>query len=427
LQVSLRLMIYGWAILALTLLACGVVRTDAFTPSRARVGTSTSCKLNMGAVAETSAKTQTRGLQHSKERLAGRGDIVSMDEEDEFASFFLDADAEEVNPPKSGETITGTVIEMDDNGALLEIGGKMSGYLPLKEASLIPIKHVNSVFEVGQDVTAEVIGTLRGMPVMSLRSAQLISAWEKVLGMRASDESFETKVIEVNRGGAVCSVEGLKAFLPGSHFLGVPDESIVGNTIKVKFLDVNEQEGKVVISQRRAMMDAQDVDLRKGEVVSGTITGLRNYGAFLELDGGIAGLLHISQISYDRVDSLESLFTIGQRAKVMVIEHDKANGRVALSTKTLEASPGDMLRDMNKVFEVAEETGKKFHERMDNDRKAREAAAKDIVADLGGSVDENSSDPLVSVAESIESILASIVSDDAEPASAAADVPAAAE
>lgn len=363
-----------------------------------------------------------KGLESVKERSAGRGDIVGMEEDaDDFGSLFSEADSEEQNPPRVGETITGTVIEMDDNGALLEIGGKMSGYLPLKEASLSPIRHVNTMFEVGQDVTAEVIGTLRGMPVMSLRSAQLITAWEKVLDIRASDESFETKVIEVNRGGAVCSVEGLKAFLPGSHFLGVPDESIIGNTIKVKFLDVNEQEGKVVVSQRRAMMDAKDMDLTKGEVVSGTVTGLRNYGAFLELDGGIAGLLHISQISYDRVESIENLFTIGQRAKVMVIEHDKANGRVALSTKTLEANPGDMLRDMNKVFENAEDTGKKFHERMDNERKAREAAAKDIVAGLGGNMEEGSGDPLVSVAESIESILASIVSDDGDAENADAE------
>ena len=113
-----------------------------------------------------------------------------------------------------------------------------------------------------------------------------------------SDESFETTITEVNRGGAVCLVEGLKAFLPGSHFLGVPDEGVIGNTVKVKFLDVNEEEGKVVVSQRRAMMDAQNVDLKKGEVVQGTVTGLRNYGAFLELDGGVAGLLHISHISF---------------------------------------------------------------------------------------------------------------------------------
>merc|ERR1712146_31331 len=148
-----------------------------------------------------------------------------------------------------------------------------------------------------------------------------------------------------------------------------------------------------------AMMDAQDVDLKKGEVVQ----------------GGVAGLLHISQISYDRVENLENLFSIGQRAKVMIIDHDKSNGRVALSTKTLEVNPGDMLRDMNAVFEKAEETGKMFHERMDAERKAREAAAKDIVAGLGGNVEGESGEPLVSVAESIESILASIVSDD-EPA-----------
>lgn len=322
-----------------------------------------SSHMNLNMVAMTEKQGSLFGV---KGRLSGRGDIlIEGDDDDEYGALFAEADSEEQNPPKRGEIITGTIIEMDDNGALLEIGGKMSGILPLKEASLKPIKHVNTVLDIGETITAECLGTLRGMPVLSLRSAQLITAWEKVLDIRASDESFETEVIEVNRGGAVCLVEGLKAFLPGSHFLGIPDESIIGNTVKVKFLDVNEQEGKVVISQRRAMMDAQDVDLKKGEVVQGTITGLRNYGAFLELDGGVAGLLHISQISYDRVENLENIFSIGQRAKVMIIDHDKSNGRVALSTKTLEVNPGDMLRDMNAVFAKAEETGKIFHERID--------------------------------------------------------------
>jgi small subunit ribosomal protein S1 len=403
-------MIYGQALLVALLVSISMDVQAFVTSSRGVRLMHQHQSLSMA----TTMQAKQGGLDTVKAKSMGRGDLIVDDDDDEFSSYFTAADNEETSPPKAGETVTGTVIEMDDNGALIEIGGKMSGYLPVKEASLIPIKHVNKMLEIGQDLTAEVIGTLRGMPVMSLRSAQLVDAWEKVLKQRASDESFETTVIEVNRGGAVCSVEGLKAFLPGSHFLGVPDESIIGNTIKVKFLDVNEEEGKVVVSQRRALMDAQNIDLTKGEVVSGTVTGLRNYGAFLELDGGVAGLLHISQISYDRVDNLENLFTIGQRAKVMVIEHDKANGRVALSTKTLEPNPGDMLRDMNSVFEKAEETGKKFHERMDNERKAREAAAKDIVAGLGGSIDETSADPLVSVAESIESILASIVSDDVE-------------
>jgi len=95
----------------------------------------------------------------------------------------------------------------------------------------------------------------------------------------------------------------------------------------------------------------------------------------------------------------------------MILEHDRMNNRAALSTKTLEPNPGDMLRDMNAVFEKAEETAKRYIERMQEDRKAREAAAKDIVAGLGGALDESGVDPLVSVADSIESILASIVSD----------------
>ena len=254
----------------------------------------------MGSVLDVKHKQQQ--LDMGKEKYAGRGDLVSMiDDEDnevDTYSFFAEADEDEVDPPKVGQTITGTVIEMDDNGALLEIGGKMSGYLPLKEAALIPIKHVNTVLEMGQELTAEVIGTLKGMPVISLRAAQLVTAWEQAISMRATDATFEAKVIEVNRGGVVCAALGLKAFLPGSHYMGTPDESIIGQTLKVKFLDVNEDDGKLVISQKRAMMDGQTTDLRRGAVVGGTITGLRNYGAFLELDGGMAGLLHISQVDY---------------------------------------------------------------------------------------------------------------------------------
>ena len=139
-----------------------------------------------------------RQLDMGKEKYAGRTDLVSMIdiEEDEIDSYslFAEADNDEQAPPKTGQTVTGTVIEMDDNGALLEIGGKMSGYLPLKEAALIPIKHVNTVLEIGQELTAEVIGTLKGMPVISLRTAQLIVAWAHALEMRAADSTFDAKV-----------------------------------------------------------------------------------------------------------------------------------------------------------------------------------------------------------------------------------------
>lgn len=374
-----------------------------------------------------SSRTVLGGMKafvETKEKYNGRVDLTTMTEEkddsDQILTDDVVAEAAEnaMVPPKVGQMITGTVIEMDDNGALLQVGGKMPGYLPLKEAGLIPPKHVSEVVEIGQEITAEMIGTLRGMPVISFRTEQLVKAWENILEVRAKDEPFEVKVLEVNRGGAVCECFGLKAFLPGSHFLGVPDESIIGRVIQAKFLDVVEEEGKLVISQKNAM-NADAADLVRGEVVSGTVTGIRNYGAFLELDGGHAGLLHISQISYDRVDNLEQLFTIGQRIKVMILEHDKLKNRVALSTKTLEPSPGDMLRgNMEMVFEKAEETAKKYHARLEAERVAREEAAKEIVAGLGGdSSDGNTQGGEQGVAESIESILASIVADSDQPTS----------
>ena len=194
---------------------------------------SKSAASQLNAAVVDSARTQK--LNKIKAKTTGRYDLATMVDtnDDEAASMFADADAEEVDPPTVGQTITGRIIEMDENGALLEIGGKMSGYLPMKEASLIPIKDLTAHYQVGQEVTAECIGTLKGMPVISLRPYQLQAAWEKIIQMRAADTTFEVKVIEVNRGGAVCDAYGLKAFLPGSHSSVQVDESMIGSTFNV--------------------------------------------------------------------------------------------------------------------------------------------------------------------------------------------------
>lgn len=182
---------------------------------------------------------RTGKLNKIKERMTGRYDLISMVEEGNEAdsySSFQDADSEQVDPPKVGQTVTGIIIEMDDNGALLEIGGKMSGYLPLKEASLVPVKELNGMYSIGQEITAEVIGTLKGMPVISLRPYQLEQAWEQILAIRTADTPFDAKVLEVNKGGAVCDVFGLKGFLPGSHCQGPADESLIGTVLKVSHI-----------------------------------------------------------------------------------------------------------------------------------------------------------------------------------------------
>lgn len=232
-------LIYALFLSLITTSVFGNVFQTAFVsfPSTKINSKSTATQLNVAVV--DSARTQK--LNKIKAKTTGRYDLATMVDtnDDEAALMFADADSEEVDPPTVGQTITGRIIEMDENGALLEIGGKMSGYLPMKEASLIPIKDLSAYYQIGQEVTAECIGTLKGMPVISLRPYQLQAAWEKIIQMRAADVTFEVKVIEVNRGGAVCDAYGLKAFLPGSHSSVQVDESMIGSTFNVCSLTNN--------------------------------------------------------------------------------------------------------------------------------------------------------------------------------------------
>lgn len=249
-----------------------------------------------------------------------------------------------------------------------------------------------------------------GQLLVSVRRIQYRQAWEKVVEQQNSDEVFEAEVVAVNRGGAICLVEGLRAFLPGSHLTGqLPTEDLIGQTLPLKFLEVNQESNKLVVSNRRAVVEQQMTDLSRGDIIDGIVKALKPYGAFVEV-GGMSGLLHISQISYDRIDNLEKVFQLGDKVKCMIIDHDKVNGRIALSTKTLEPEPGDMLKDPQRVFDMAEETAAKYHERMEAERRAREEAAKDIVMGLGDSLDDlsdgdSSADPLADVNDSLDSLL----------------------
>jgi small subunit ribosomal protein S1 len=166
---------------------------------------------------------------------------------------------------------------------------------------------------------------------------------------------------------------------------GGASEAMIGKKIPLKFLEVNQEANKLVVSNRRAVIEHSMASIKRGDVYDGTVTAVKPYGAFVEIMG-MSGLLHISQISYDRVEDLDATLACGMAIKCMVIDHDKAAGRIALSTKTLEPEPGDMLRDPNRVFSLAEETAAKYHARVEAEKIAREQAAKEMVLGLGDSL-----------------------------------------
>lgn len=311
--------------------------------------------------------------------------------------------------------VQGTVVEYANGGAIVDIGAKASAFLPEQEAALIqpPGSDVSDLVELDTEFDFQIISEEdeNGQLLVSRRRIQYRSAWEAVLEMQATDAIMEAEVIAVNRGGAICLVQGLRAFLPGSHLAGqLPTDDLLGQTLKLKFLEVNQENNKLVVSNRKAVVESQMEDLSRGDVVTGIVKALKPYGAFIEV-GGMSGLLHISQISFKRIEDLEKVLQPGMQVKCMIIDHDKVNGRIALSTKTLEKEPGDMITDPQSVFDNAEETAKEYHRKMEEERQAREKTARDIVLGLGDSLDGldgddgDAVDPLADVSDSLDSLL----------------------
>ena len=305
-----------------------------------------------------------------------------------------------------GDRVTGTVAMIDGPAkAWIEIGGKNHALLTMKEASIAPPEigeTIGDVVNLGQEYELEIISDVdngrEGLVTVSLKRIAYEKAWDKLTELYLKDPVVDGTVVAVNRGGAIVLVEGLRAFCPGSHLMasgGIATETMVGKKLQVKFLEVNKELSKLVVSNKRATLEHAMDAVERGNVVKGVITAVKNYGAFVEvvspadadgdaLTGGtLSGLLHISQISYDRVTDIEQTLHEGMEVKCMILDYDKTNGRIALSTKTLEPEPGDMLRDPQRVFELAYDTAAKYHARIEAEKIAREKAAQDMVLGLG--------------------------------------------
>lgn len=267
---------------------------------------------------------------------------------------------------KIGSKIKGTVTRVIAQGAFVDVNTKSPAFLPLTEACIHPIKKVEEAGIIpGVQEEFVVTGKYEATDslILSLRSIQYDIAWERCWQLQNEDVTVIGKVVGANKGGVMAMVEGLRAFVPFSQIsTKCTEEELLGKEIPLKFVEVDEEGSRLVLSNRQATIDGQ-VQLGVGSVVVGTVQDVKPYGAFIDL-GGINGLLHVSQISHDRVSDIATVLQPGDTLKVMVLSHDRDRGRVSLSTKKLEPTPGDMIRNPTLVFEKAEEMAQTFRQRI---------------------------------------------------------------
>ena len=265
-----------------------------------------------------------------------------------------------------GDIVAGTVFSIEPRGALIDIGAKTAAYIPIQEMS---INRVDAPEEVLQSNETREFFILTdenedGQLTLSIRRIEYMRAWERVRQLQTEDATVRSSVFATNRGGALVRIEGLRGFIPGSHIsTRKPKEDLVGEELPLKFLEVDEDRNRLVLSHRRALVERKMNRLEVGEVVIGTVRGIKPYGAFIDI-GGVSGLLHISEISHDHIDTPHSVFNVNDEVKVMIIDLDAERGRISLSTKQLEPEPGDMIKDRQLVYDQAEEMAAKYREQM---------------------------------------------------------------
>lgn len=249
-----------------------------------------------------------------------------------------------------GEVTTGTVLTLRKHEVLIDLGPQGVGFVPRREVGF------SRALKEGDEVTASVVDTEldNGYSLLSLRKAAKDRGWEEVAAKLESGEVIDVAPYDANRGGLLVEYEGVRGFLPVSqlsaeHYprVGSSDKdeilqrlnSLIGQSLKVRILDSDRKANKLIFSEKEAIKDGladRLSSLKISDTVKGVVTGVVDYGAFVNVEG-IEGLVHISEISWERVNNPGDYLKVGQTIEAKIISIDK--DRLSLSIKQLSQDP----------------------------------------------------------------------------------------
>ena len=257
---------------------------------------------------------------------------------------------------KKGQVVRGKVHNYESDGAYVDIGGKSLAYVPINEVSVKSSGDWSDVLPLHEELDFLIIGEqdADGQVKLSRRQLEVKRLWDELAELQEEGKSLQVRVTGVNKGGVTVDVRGLRGFIPRSHLSEREDlNALIGQTLTATFLESDRDRNKLVLSQREASRSENFSKLELGQLVEGKIVSIKPFGLFVDLDG-ITGLLHVKQISQNFIESLPSVFQIGQVIKAIIIDLDEGKGRISLSTRVLENYSGEMLEKMAEVMDSAE-------------------------------------------------------------------------
>lgn len=259
--------------------------------------------------------------------------------------------------PKQGEIRTGVIASIGDNEILVSVGTKSEGVISGKEKEQIPPETLAS-FQIGQEIPVYVLNPEdpSGNLVLSYMRAREEKDWLDAETMKASGAAYDGKVIGYNKGGLIVPIGMLRGFVPASQVSVMrraegeetPDmrwSKMVGEPIKVVVIEVDRARHRLILSERSALQETRETikdrlldELQEGVIKTGRVTSLADFGAFVNIDGA-DGLVHLSEISWERIEHPSEVLKVGQEVKVKVIAVDQERKRIGLSIRQLLPDP----------------------------------------------------------------------------------------
>jgi small subunit ribosomal protein S1 len=263
-----------------------------------------------------------------------------------------------IESPVQGETRKGTIASIGASQILVSIGTKSEGVITGKEFEAIP-PEVLAKMTVGEEIDVYVINPedQSGDVVLSYIRARDEASWKEAEEKKASGASFDSEIIGYNKGGLIVPLGGLRGFVPSSQISltrragmtgDTPDQrwsKMVGEPITVRVIEVDRDRRRLILSERAASTETRESvkdrileELKEGDVRTGRVTSLADFGAFVNINGA-DGLVHLSEISWDRINKPDEVLKIGEEVNVKIISIDREKKRIGLSIRQLQNDP----------------------------------------------------------------------------------------
>ena len=284
---------------------------------------------------------------------------------------------------KRGEVVEGSVMRVDSDGVFLDIGHKEEGFVPMGEMKSISKEEMVELSEGDSLIAFVMRPDSKDGPMLSVDRARGEEGWRDIQKLMDQDQPVEGVIVGFNRGGCILEVANVQGFVPMSQLItisrdlfkqesfesgeanlseGSIGKDLIGKTLKVKVLEVNRSRNRAIFSERSALQEQRDEQkaeliekLVEGEVRKGIVTGISNFGAFVDL-GGADGLIHISEMSWSMVGSPEDLVKVGEELDVYVLRIDRETMKIALSLRRLQPEPWETIFERYQVGDVVDAT-----------------------------------------------------------------------